>query len=203
MCPVISLYTITQSIRHLASRPELSVPSCRVLSLPRFLHWKRNTNHVREWFSTHPHCVRCLTWPLRSAHKPGKISLVYSSISVEPLSRPALLTHTPRDGPWPLRCSAFSWVLWQHGMEYLKRHMKPRAKSKSSMLFYLTKQQCTTALRQLCVDWKGSAWIHGILGVTQVYKARGQEGGSALKANTVTCSVSFKVPTLLVNFTTF
>lgn len=32
---------------------------------------------------------------------------------------------------------------------------------------------------------------------------RAGRGGSALKANTVTCSVSFKVPTLLVNFTTF
>lgn len=47
--PVISLYTITQSIRHLASRPEFSCPSCNVLRRPRFLHWQNKWTGQSLW----------------------------------------------------------------------------------------------------------------------------------------------------------
>lgn len=97
VCPVISLYTITQSIRHLASKPEFSVPSWRVLSLPRFLHCNeaQTTVVTTSVIPCAPLHSEMLTFVLRSVYKPGKRSLGCSSISAWLLNRPVLLTHTP------------------------------------------------------------------------------------------------------------
>lgn len=51
-------------------------------------------------------------------------------------------------------------------------------------------------LKGVCVN----PWDTGCNSSIQGQRA---EGGPALKANTVTCSVSFKVPTQLVNFSSF